>query len=78
MAERALKNALEKYNLTIENNYKSNWGSLLSFLGKLSRHLWLLKMGLTLECLPTRLSSSLNKSQALWETARRLPTQFQQ
>ena len=36
MAERALRNALEQYNNTIENNYKTNWGSLLTFLGKIT------------------------------------------
>ena len=29
MVETALYNRLEEYNQTIQNNYKSNWGSLL-------------------------------------------------
>ena len=32
MTETALYNSLEKYNENIENNFKSNWGSLLTFL----------------------------------------------
>ena len=32
MAEQALHNALEKYNQTIENNFKNNWGSLMTYL----------------------------------------------
>ena len=32
MVETALYNRLEEYNQTIQNNYKSNWGSLLNFL----------------------------------------------
>ena len=32
MAEAALYQKLEKYNNTIANNFKSNWGSLLTFL----------------------------------------------
>lgn len=32
MAEAALYRQLEIYNETIPNNYKDNWGSLLSYL----------------------------------------------
>jgi len=32
MAETALYKQLDDYNRTITNNYKDNWGSLLSFL----------------------------------------------
>ena len=31
MAETALYKKLEQYNQTIENKYKDNWGSLLSY-----------------------------------------------
>ena len=31
MAETALYNALEKYNSTIQNKYKDNWGTMVSF-----------------------------------------------
>lgn len=34
MAENALYKVLENYNSSIENKFKSNWGSLLTFLGK--------------------------------------------
>ena len=37
MAQQALQDALQDYNKTIENNFKSNWGSLLQFLGKLTK-----------------------------------------
>jgi len=32
MAEKALYHRLENYNETIQNKYKDNWGSLLSYL----------------------------------------------
>lgn len=32
MASEALYQKLEEYNNTIENNFKSNWGSLLTYL----------------------------------------------
>ena len=32
MASQALYERLEKYNQTIDNNFKSNWGSLLTYL----------------------------------------------
>ena len=32
MADIALYQQLEEYNNTIDNNFKSNWGSLLSYL----------------------------------------------
>ncbi len=32
MADIALYQKLEQYNNTIENNFKSNWGSLLTYL----------------------------------------------
>ena len=32
MADTALYQKLEQYNNTIENNFKSNWGSLLTYL----------------------------------------------
>lgn len=32
MAEEALYKRLENYNETIQNKYKDNWGSLLSYL----------------------------------------------
>ena len=32
MAERALYKRLDKYNETIDNTYKDNWGSFMSYL----------------------------------------------
>ena len=32
MAEQALYKKLEKYNETIPNNFRNNWGSLLTYL----------------------------------------------
>ena len=32
MAQEALRQNLELYNNTIDNNFKNNWGSLLSYL----------------------------------------------
>lgn len=32
MAEKVLYNNLEQYNETITNNFRTNWGSLLSYL----------------------------------------------
>lgn len=32
MAQEALRRNLELYNNTIDNNFKNNWGSLLSYL----------------------------------------------
>jgi hypothetical protein len=34
MAEEALYKALGDYNKSITNNFKSNWGSLLTYIGK--------------------------------------------
>ena len=36
MAEEALYTALGNYNQSITNNFKSNWGSLLTYIGKLA------------------------------------------